>query len=344
METNTSPVETGADFDATDAFEALLTGSADTEHAKTAPETTTDPEAPAAGEETEDDSESTETPEEADEADAEDEDESTDEDEDGLTDPDPLKTKVTLKIGDKDEVLTLDEVKKGYLRQSDYTRKAQALAEDRKVVEGERQQTSQERAEYATLLDALRSKLSEFDSNGGEIDWQRLRAEDPLRYALERDAWRERQDLLTAAAREQERIGAQHHAERETALRSYAQAEKQKALAANPAWSDANVWQRDRNSMLDTGRSLGFSDAELDKASIDSRLLMLLHEASKYRSLMSKKPVARATPTTMSPPASRPTAKTAALKPASEVTRAKQRLAQTGRAEDAATIFERMLK
>src|SRR6185437_13524573 len=89
---------------------------------------------------------------EADEADAEEPE--ADEEEDAQ--PEPAGQKFTVKIDGKDETVTRDELIAGYSRQSDYTRKTQALANERKTFEQEQAQTRQERAEYQALLPQLR--------------------------------------------------------------------------------------------------------------------------------------------------------------------------------------------
>src|SRR5574340_754521 len=49
---------------------------------------------------------------------------------------DPL---VTIKVDGKDVEVKLSELKNGYQRQADYTRKTQAVAEERKTIDAERQ-------------------------------------------------------------------------------------------------------------------------------------------------------------------------------------------------------------
>ena len=66
--------------------------------------------------------------------------------------------KYTIKVDGKDYEVGIDELKSGYQRQADYTRKSQALAEQRKETEqiqSERQQLEQERQMYANGLQML---------------------------------------------------------------------------------------------------------------------------------------------------------------------------------------------
>ncbi|MBR0647711.1 hypothetical protein [Plastoroseomonas hellenica] len=102
------------------------------------------------------------------------------------TEPDPAKTLVTVEIDGKAQRLPLAEVTRGYLRQADYTRKTQALAEDRRAFDGEASAVRQERLQYAQLLPALAFQVQQMQ--GPEPDWARLKEEDPVGYMLKREA------------------------------------------------------------------------------------------------------------------------------------------------------------
>ena len=82
--------------------------------------------------------------------------------------------KYTIKVDGNEYEVGIDELKSGYQRQADYTRKSQALAEQRKETENiqsERQQLEQERQMYANGLQMLQeqqtAKLQDFD----KVDW-----------------------------------------------------------------------------------------------------------------------------------------------------------------------------
>jgi hypothetical protein len=90
-----------------------------------------------------------------DEAEAEDEDSSDDEeDEDEFDDSNLIRVKVDGEVLD----VTLQELKSGYQRQSDYTRKSQALAE-------EKQELENSITEYSETLTALSELDTAWDSN-----------------------------------------------------------------------------------------------------------------------------------------------------------------------------------
>ena len=69
--------------------------------------------------------------------------------------------KYTIKVDGEELEVGIDELKNGYQRQADYTRKSQALAEQRKeteAIQSERQQLEQERQMYANGLQMLQEQ------------------------------------------------------------------------------------------------------------------------------------------------------------------------------------------
>ena len=94
-----------------------------------------------------------------------------------------------VKVDGSEQEVTLDELMKGYSRQSDYTKKTQELAEGRKAIEqlyaqynSEIHALQQERQQY---MDTLTNIIS---NQGGElekfanVDWDALRENDPIEY------------------------------------------------------------------------------------------------------------------------------------------------------------------
>ena len=100
----------------------------------------------------------------------------------------------TVKVDGKDVEVTLDELRSGYSRQADYTRKSQVLAEQRQKADEELAATQQERQRYISQLeqftDSADKKLDEFKS----FDWTKLKEEDPTEYMIKRDQYRELQE------------------------------------------------------------------------------------------------------------------------------------------------------
>jgi hypothetical protein len=333
---NTADTDTSIGLaDAAQAFEALLGGPPGKEVPK---EEKASEEAPAEEAEAlagEDEGEETATAPEEDAEVAPEDDTATDED--GSEEEPETEPLYTVKINGKEETVTLQEALKGYQRNVDYTRKTEAVAHERKAIEAERQQVQAERAQYAQVLTALQQQLSQGTQQ--EPDWDKLYNTDPLEYVRQKDLWRERQERMQAAQYEQARVQALMAQEQQKQLQTVVQEGRQKLVEAVPQWKDPKKWDADRGKLLEYGQKLGFTNEELNQT-YDPRAVVALYKAMQYDNLMSNKP--------KPVPAKGPkvaTAGSAASAPraASDVTRAKQRLANTGKIADAASIFEKLI-
>src|SRR6478672_3812202 len=96
------------------------------------------------------------------------------------TDSAPL---VELELDGEKVQLTVDEVKKGYLRQQDYTQKAQTLARERQEIQTRIQQDFQSMQAMAGEIGQLTSidgRIAQYD----QATLQQLRESDPPAYAF----------------------------------------------------------------------------------------------------------------------------------------------------------------
>ena len=264
--------------------------------------------------------------------------EATDESEDtpavSLTDD----TLITVKINGKDEALSLAEIKNGYLRTSDYTRKTQEVAEARKVLESDLQSVRSERQTLEQLIPVVKAELMELQAK--EPDWERLYREEPLEYVRQKDLARERSDRIRAYEVEQQRLKAERDRDAEIEHAQTVSREREVLLNKVPQWKNPKKWNADLQQMMQTARSVGYNDDALSNID-DHKAILLLQKAAAYDALMSKKP----TPVQGKAPKSAPAGSSATTpKPQTEVKRAKQRLAKTGRVADAAALFENFLE
>lgn len=243
----------------------------------------------------------------------------------------------TVVINGQEVEVSLDELKNGYSRTADYTRKAQAVAEERRAAQAERQAIEQERNTYAQLLPALQQRLEAMATQ--EPDWNRLYAEDPLEYVRQKDAWREHKEQINAARAEQARLSQITQQEQAQMLRSHLDQQRQLMLEAIPAWKDQKRFDADRVAIRDYGKKLGFSDEELSSAT-DHRAILALHKAAQYDRLMNKQNVPAQR--NNAPAAIKPGSQSRVPRPVSDLSKAKQRLSRSGELKDAAAVFEKL--
>lgn len=331
FDTTDNPQGTGIE-EAAKKFEAILGGEqpnpAEDEEERLDAANSED-ETPETDEDSEELDEEVEDAEDDAEADAE-EDQEADLPEDAL---------VTVKIDGKEEKIPLKEALAGYQRQADYSRKTQELAEQRRAFYAEASQIQQERAQYSVLLNSLQNQLRQEMQQ--EPDWNRLKAEDPLEYTIQREEWRERQEKLQAIQAEYGRLSQVQQREQVMALAQTVKQEQAQLYDKMPDWKDQKKWDATRKQLREYGEELGFSQEELSQA-YDHRAVLALYKAMQYDRMVGRKgkpvPVERRGPRPMTPgPA--PTKS----RRVTEMSRAKQRLAKTGSVRDAAAVFEKLL-
>lgn len=251
-----------------------------------------------------------------------------------------LNRQFPVKIDGKDETITLKEALAGYQRTADYTRKTMALAEEKKAFEPERDAVRLERAQYAQLLPVLIQEIQQ--SILAEPDWEALMASNPVEYVRQDKLWREKQGRLAAAQAEQARLKEEYEQDQQRAISEAIRTGREELVKVMPEWKNADRWTSDREKLLAYGQSIGYQADDL-KHTYDPRAIVALYKAMRYDEIMAKRP--KPQPSRGPKPATAGNAVTnsPAVRQTSDVTRAKQRLAKTGRVRDAASLFEQFL-
>jgi vacuolar-type H+-ATPase subunit I/STV1 len=250
-----------------------------------------------------------------------------------------VKPRYKAKVGGEEVEVELDELINGYQRSKDYTQKSQALAEQRKAIEAERQhleQVKQERMAYAQKLKALDSFLSQ--QNKGE-DLEVLKDTDPIGYAVKVAEQSQREKQLAVVRAEQNRIAQQQQAEQQQQFQNHLKSESEKLTSVIPELATPKG-DAIRKEIREYAKSVGWSDQEL--ASVyDHRAVLTLYKAMKFEQLQKGKPETlkkvQQAPRMLKPGTSAPNPKSAQDK------QVMQRLRQSGKVRDAAAAFERFL-
>ena len=271
---------------------------------------------------------------------AEYEDESEDESEEEATEEEPTPT-YKVRVGKEEVEVPLDELLKGYSRTADYTRKTQEIADQRKVVEAEKakiEEASKLRDTYAQRLGIIEQMLKQQDS--GE-DLASLKETDPIGYAVKVAEQAEREKQLSAVRAEQQRIAQQQQGEQQERLKTYLAQEAQKLAEAIPEMNDPAKGQAIRTDIRNFAQKLGYSEQELSQV-YDSRAVTALYKAMQYDKLMSGKGDATKK-VQQAPKMLKPGTSTPEARQTQEVKQLRGRLKKSGKARDAASLFERFL-
>ena len=271
------------------------------------------------------------------EAQAEDESEvEQDEGEDEQEEP----TTYRVKAAGEERDVTLDELIKSYQLGTDYTKKSQAVAEERKVVEAERQRIEEAkylRDQYAERLQVIEQMLNQ-QPETENLDY--LKETDPIGYAVKVAELSQREKQLAQVRAEQARIYDQQQREQQEQLGQVVQAESRKLAEVIPEYADPQKGETLRRELREFGVKAGFSEQELANV-YDSRAVLTLWKAMQYDKLQSAKPSitkkVNEAPKVMKSGVSQP------RDSSDEMKKLKARAKQTGRVADAARAFERFL-
>ena len=264
-------------------------------------------------------------------------DDETDANEESEEESEETEDTYTLKIEGKDVEVTGDELLNGYLRQKDYTRKTQTLAEDRKALEVTTNNIQTEREQYVRALEwfkvnSLGSELSKLENT----DWDTLKAEDPTEWQTKRLEYQEARDRVAKTEEEQRRVATVHEQTRAEEFNKAAVEEAKKLYEIAPALKE----ESERVKLRDYALSNGVTKEQLNNL-VDSTSLNLLYKAMLYDSSekkvqkVVKKKVKKNTPKFVKS-GSTPTSKEQI---SSKVKSKKDRLSKTGDVHDAADLF-----
>ena len=261
--------------------------------------------------------------------------EASEEGQDGQSETNPPEAFLELEINGEKVQVSKDEAKNGYLRQQDYTQKAQRLAQDRQQWDAHVAAQVAEVQQYAQEIGQLQSidaSLKQY----GQIDWEQLRAEDPVSYAAHMADFQElrirRGDVERAIGQKQQSLTAQQQQAQAQARAQQAQEAQAHMAALVPGFGKEHIGE-----MKALGQKAGFTDAELAQVT-DKRMLEVLWKASQFDKQQNtkqqaiKKVAALPTKAAKAAPASKPAAQL-------NIEKQTRRLQQTGSVKDLAAAL-----
>lgn len=258
-----------------------------------------------------------------------------------------LPTTLKVKVNGEEVEVTLDELQRGYSRQSDYSRKTQQLAEERKAFLSEADAIRQERAQYSTLLTALQQQLQSQQQLEQQPDWDRLYDEDPIQATKLERQWRkvqeDRQAKFSAIQAEQQRVNQALEQQTAEQMKALLVQQAQRIPEIIPEWKDEKVAAEGKKQLRGWLADQGLNEVEINSLS-RAEHVAILRKAMLY-DLGQRKAQAAVKPQPMATRPVRPGS--AAVAPSSkgvtDASRAKQRLAKSGTVTDAAAVFAAIL-
>jgi hypothetical protein len=191
----------------------------------------------------------------------------------------------TVKIDGKEVEVSLDELKNGYQRQSDYTKKTMEAAEQRKAADAETQRAQQERIEYNSKLERMAVQLEGVLEQQSQIDWAALIESDPVEYLKQQQLFQQRQALYQQNMQERQQLAQQFQNEQAQAHQSYLAQQQEDLLAKLPDWKDDAKAAAEKTAISKFLQEQGF-EAEDISSIADHRHVLIARKAMLYDQLM----------------------------------------------------------
>ena len=219
------------------------------------------------------------------------EEESEEEDDEGTDEEAEEDLLYAVTVNGAEQEVSLDELMKGYSRQSDYTRKTQEVSEQRKEFDAmkqnmvqEYQQIQAERQQYAQALQSLMEGNMAGIDKFANVDWEVLKETDPIEYVTRKEEFREAQEKVQNLQREQHVAQQRHHAQSQNEHRQVLQQETTALVTALPDWGDSGKQPDIAKNIRSYAMENGFTKEELDSL-VDHRSILVLLKAQKYDQL-----------------------------------------------------------
>ena len=269
--------------DATDVFTEML----DAEESNDKPEVENEEVATEAVEETDEEALEEEVEEES-----EDEPEATDEEDEDSEDEVEVEERKTFRVkanGEEKDV-TLNELVEGYQKGSDYTKKSQELATQRKAVEAEAHavnEAMQMREQYAQRLSQVQALLQQEGDDGVNMD--ELKENDPIQYAIKVADKTENNKKLQLLQQEQNRLAQEQQQQVAQHQAKMVQHEAHMLSEKVKEFSDPKQSEQVKKDIREFGKSVGFSDEELSQV-YDHRHVIVMQKAAQWDKLQKANP------------------------------------------------------
>jgi hypothetical protein len=189
-----------------------------------------------------------------------------------------------LKVNGQEIEVSLDELKAGYSRDSDYRQKTHSLGLEKRDLEAQKNSLRQS---YDTRLSELNDLIATADatvkSQQGSQDLQRL-YEDDLQAAAKLDFQLRQQNTAIEDMKQKAKDAYAKQYE------DFLSTQRELAAQKIPEYSDPKKADQFKYNMRNSLRSYGFSDQEIGNLA-DHRFLMVAKDAMGYQSLKDKRPI-----------------------------------------------------
>lgn len=230
-----------------------------------------------------------------------------------------------LKFTVGDETVALEELKLGYLRQSDYTRKTQNIATAKRDLETK---SAEADATMSALLTAAGADLSRFEG----VNWEQVAIDTPDQYKQAKAAYEQTQSTYNYIKAQADKFQTEQQQQTDAANKASAAESLTVLKSSIPNWNNDLYYK-----IGDYAQGLGVSGEEFNAVS-DHRLITALWKAMQFdqaKTVTAKKKIKPSATKTLS--GSKADSTKAVETESNRVTR--ERLKKTGSVNDAAAAL-----
>ena len=192
-------------------------------------------------------------------------------------------------VDGQEQEVTLDELMKGYSRQSDYTRKTEKLSQDRKSVEElkneytrQNEEAKIKRDQYEKQIQILSEQLKQ--SEPSKVDLDRLYEDNPAEYVRVKAEQDRRKELLEKANQERERIQSEKQEEQSKQYNAYLEQQRELLAQKLPIYADKEKGPEFVKNLTNYAKEIGYTDQEINML-VDHRSVIMLANAYRYDKL-----------------------------------------------------------
>jgi hypothetical protein len=192
-------------------------------------------------------------------------------------------------VDGQEQEVTLDELMKGYSRQSDYTRKTEKLSQDRKSVEElkneytrQNEEAKIKRDQYEKQIQILSEQLKQ--SEPSKVDLDRLYEDDPAEYVRVKAEQDRRKELLEKASQERQRIQSEKQEEQSKQYNAYLEQQRELLAQKLPIYADKEKGPEFVKNLTSYAKEIGYTDQEINML-VDHRSVIMLANAYRYDKL-----------------------------------------------------------
>ena len=195
---------------------------------------------------------------------------------------------ITVNIDGNDTEVTLDELKAGYFRHADYTKKTMSLSDEKKVLTNELEQTRLERQNYLDALNSFKTQNTNEIKELEKTNWNELKVNDPDSYNTKYIRYLELKELSNKADIEHKELTDKANKENQEKLKQVIQENRAILSRELPILNDPQKGDTVKRAIHAFGIKNGFSEQEMSHL-YDARSVMVLYKAMQYDNLQKTK-------------------------------------------------------